>query len=331
MNSATPTIFVGIPTMNRPRFVKDAIESVLAQTFQDFRCIISDNNSDPELAEQVKDFVHSLNDPRFSFYAQAVNVGENGQCNWFLDQCNECYFLFLHDDDRLDSKLIETALEVLTSKPAVDFYTSNQYLFNENGMVLETMTKRYNKGLMRDNLPDGVVSNALERELLRGVFGLSGTVFRTSGLQECGLDDASDSFPFDFNVMIRQLERNQIPWWDNRKLVGYRWHAGQASKQTCWDYNEAHILGYLKILETRRYTGKSEKIRRRLLAFSFRRYGIILYAAGQWLNGHRALKEGVKLDPSNPSAWIYLCFATFCAPLVKYLWSKKITFKEDSR
>lgn len=330
MNSTTPTIFVGIPTWNRAGFVKDAIQSVLAQTFQDFRCIVSDNNSDPELATQVKDFVDSLNDPRFSFHSQAVNVGENGQCHWFLDQCNEGYFLFLHDDDRLEPELIETALEVLTSKPAVSFYSSNQYLFDENGTVLETVTRDYNTGLMRDNLPDGVVSNALERGLLRGVFGLSGTVFRTSTLQECGLDDASDTFPFDFNIMIRQFERNKIPWWDNRKLVGYRWHAGQLRKQSSWEYNEGHILGYIKILETRRYTGKPEKIRRTLLAFSFRRYGYILYAAGQWRNGHRALKEGVKLDPSNPRAWIYLGFATFFAPLVKYLWLKKVTFKQHT-
>ena len=326
--SCAPTVFVGIATWNRPKMVKDAINSVVSQSFTNFRCIVSDNASNPEHSQLVKQYVDGLDDPRVSFYQQPVNCGENGQCRWFLDQCKEKYFLFLHDDDLLEPELIEAALQILESNHQVDFFTSNQYLFDEPGHVLETVTREYNTGLMRDGLSDGIVDKPLERELLRGVFGLSGTVFRTESVRECGLEDASDTYPFDFNVMLRQVERGKQPWWDNRKLVGYRWHEGQESKQNNWEFNERHIRGYMKILEARNFSGQAGKIRNFLLAFSYRRYAYILLSKGQWRNGHRYLRRGVLLDPLNMPAWIYLGFASLLPFLVKPIWSKKITFAE---
>lgn len=320
------SVFVGIPTWNRPDFVKDAINSVRAQTFTNFRCIVSDNHSDPGTVQQVKAYVESLNDPRFSFHQQPENCGENGQCHWFLEQCQEDLFIFLHDDDKLEPQLIDAANDVMKNNPDVDFYSSSLYLFDENGYRLTEETKAYNTDLLRDELADGIVENALVLELQRGVFALSGTVFRTLSLRECGLDDGLDTYPFDFNVMLRQVERDKNPWWDSRQLMGYRWHSGQERKKTFWDFDEHHILGFQKIIKGRTYSGTAEKLRRRLLAFSYRRHAYMLYAKGKWREGHKLLRKNVYHDPSNIRAWIYFVFATFFPPLIKPIWGKKMTF-----
>ena len=45
MNQNTPRVSVGIPVYNGERFIAQAVESILSQTFRDFELIISDNGS----------------------------------------------------------------------------------------------------------------------------------------------------------------------------------------------------------------------------------------------------------------------------------------------
>src|SRR5665213_1785921 len=95
-------IFIGIPTYNRPVMVRDTILSIQAQTFGDYRVIVSDNVSDGDTADQIERFVTGLGDDRFTFVRQAENGGEYGQGRFFLRQSADCeLFMILHDDDVL--------------------------------------------------------------------------------------------------------------------------------------------------------------------------------------------------------------------------------------
>ena len=46
----SPFFTVAIPTKNRPARLRDAIRSVLEQSFQDFELIVSDNSDDDQAA-----------------------------------------------------------------------------------------------------------------------------------------------------------------------------------------------------------------------------------------------------------------------------------------
>lgn len=59
-------ITVLMTTHNRERYVSEAIESILAQTFDDFEFIIVDDASSDQTPEIIEDF--ALKDPRILFY-----------------------------------------------------------------------------------------------------------------------------------------------------------------------------------------------------------------------------------------------------------------------
>jgi len=71
-----PKIFIGIPTLNRPDYVRETILSVLQQSYQDFVIYVSDNVSTPETQKSVRRYVEQLNDPRVIFTQQPYNGGE---------------------------------------------------------------------------------------------------------------------------------------------------------------------------------------------------------------------------------------------------------------
>src|SRR5213592_2884730 len=61
-----PRVTVFIPTYNRAGLLPHAIAGVLAQTYDDFRLVVSDNASDDE----TPDVVASLDDPRLEYVRQ---------------------------------------------------------------------------------------------------------------------------------------------------------------------------------------------------------------------------------------------------------------------
>ena len=55
-----PRISVIMPTYNASRYIKEAIESILNQTFQDFELLIIDDNS----TDETIDIINTFNNPK---------------------------------------------------------------------------------------------------------------------------------------------------------------------------------------------------------------------------------------------------------------------------
>ena len=65
-----PKVTVCLPTYNRAHYLREAIESVLSQTFQDFELLICDNASTDETSEVVKSF----RDARIRYVRHSRNI-----------------------------------------------------------------------------------------------------------------------------------------------------------------------------------------------------------------------------------------------------------------
>src|SRR5437016_3045710 len=68
-----PRVNIGLPVFNGERFMEEALESILAQTFEDFELIISDNASTDRTHEICERYCKK--DPRIRFYRNERNLG----------------------------------------------------------------------------------------------------------------------------------------------------------------------------------------------------------------------------------------------------------------
>ena len=57
--SAAPPISIGMPVYNGEKYIVQALDSILGQTYSDFELIISDNASDDRTAEICQDFANA--------------------------------------------------------------------------------------------------------------------------------------------------------------------------------------------------------------------------------------------------------------------------------
>lgn len=110
MKNNKPLVTIGIPTYNRANaFLPDAIKCVVGQTYENIEIIISDNCS----SDDTQGLVESFNNSRIRYYRHPKNIGAINNFNFCVDQAKGEYFLLLHDDDLIDSDMVEVCISEL--------------------------------------------------------------------------------------------------------------------------------------------------------------------------------------------------------------------------
>ena len=69
----SPPVSIGMPVFNGEKYIVEALDSVLDQTYSEFELIISDNASDDRTPEICQEFARK--DPRVRYFRQPANVG----------------------------------------------------------------------------------------------------------------------------------------------------------------------------------------------------------------------------------------------------------------
>lgn len=111
-----PAVSVIIPCYNQGAFIKEAVDSVLAQTFQDFEIIIvNDGSSDAKTNE----FLSNFTAPKTTVLSLAENQGPSVARNVAIKAAKGKYILPLDADDKIAPTYLEKAFNVLEQNISV--------------------------------------------------------------------------------------------------------------------------------------------------------------------------------------------------------------------
>ncbi|MFZ1548067.1 MAG: glycosyltransferase [Candidatus Nitrotoga sp.] len=214
-----PVISIITPVWNGMPFLRECVESVLKQDFQDWELIISDNGS----MDDSRSYIATLKDPRIRFFYQKENLGIFGNLNFLFRQarapisqilCHDDFFVSLHSLRRIvdywggvDS--------------AVGYACFNQSLLPERGYV----------GFFKRHQPRQITSSA--SDLWYYVFGcmpgnLSNVTLRTAIVSNCGWFREDLPYVGDFEFWARAARRFNFHFVPD-VVTHVRAHAGQAS------------------------------------------------------------------------------------------------------
>ena len=108
-----PKVSIGMPVYNGEKYIKQAIDSVLTQTFTDFEFIISDNASTDQTENICREY--GKKDARIKFIRQESNRGPSFNFLFVLSKANSDYFVWLGDDDYWEPTFLEKNVSILNS------------------------------------------------------------------------------------------------------------------------------------------------------------------------------------------------------------------------
>lgn len=123
----TPLITIGLPVHQGENYLKNALDSLLAQTVDDFEIVISDNASTDATFAICQEYAGL--DPRIRYYRQDVNIGAVSNYNLVFEMARGKYFKWAAHDDVCLPRFLEACLQGLESDPSsVVAYTLHEII-----------------------------------------------------------------------------------------------------------------------------------------------------------------------------------------------------------
>lgn len=117
INHVAPFFSLVMPVYNGQKFLQQAMESVLQQTFLDFELLVVDDGSTDETATIVNRFAKQ--DARIRYFKQPKNRGVSAARNTGLTNARGQFVGFCDADDCLELETLQTVYTSLQRQPAV--------------------------------------------------------------------------------------------------------------------------------------------------------------------------------------------------------------------
>jgi glycosyltransferase involved in cell wall biosynthesis len=112
-----PLVSVIVPTYNYARFIVDALDSLRAQTYGEWECIVCDDGSTDDTGEVVARYIER--EPRVR-YVRQPNQRQAVAKNTALSLARGRYVQFLDADDLVEPLKLERQVEFLEANPEAD-------------------------------------------------------------------------------------------------------------------------------------------------------------------------------------------------------------------
>ena len=123
---------IGLPVYNGERYLAEALDCFLAQTFQDFEIIVSDNASTDRTAEICRSYAER--DPRIRYYRNERNLGAIPNFNRVFQLSRSPLFKWAAHDDLYHPRYLETCIRILDDHPDVILAHSKTAFVDDRGV-----------------------------------------------------------------------------------------------------------------------------------------------------------------------------------------------------
>jgi glycosyltransferase involved in cell wall biosynthesis len=207
-------VTVVIPVYNRERYVRDAIDSILAQTFTDFELVVIDDGS----TDRSREAVQSYHDPRIRLVCNGTNEGIPKTRNRGIQLARGAYLAFLDSDDWAYPERLAKQVAFLDSHPEYAAVGAWVDWMDEEGRPLGRIKR---KAVSADEI-------AAQR-LFRTGLENSASMARTAILRTYSHQEQYD-FSSDFDLWARVAAQHKLATLPE-VLVRRRMHGGNTKPQ----------------------------------------------------------------------------------------------------
>ena len=288
------TVSVIIPTHNRPDYLREAVDSVLAQTYSAIEIFIIDDGSahgGAHTKSALKPYLSEGHQTSKVTYLYQKNAGLVSAVNRGLGLAQGEYIQRLDDDDRLLPEKIARSVKLFQTQPEVGLVATGYYHINAAGQRIRTGSPR--------RCPD---SSRLFNMLMGCISACAGVMVRSLVHQKVGA--YRDIKAQDYEMWIRiakefKVETIDLPLAEYRQHSGSSIHIGNNLAQM-----ELAILNFTREqIESTPLDHLIPNLQSEPHAYALRA-AIYLHKSGEYGKGmllaKKELEKGLQLAPNDP-------------------------------
>ena len=137
-----PRVSIGLPVYNGQRFIAETLDSLLAQTFQDFELIICDNASTDQTGHICRSYLSR--DNRIRYFRNETNLGAAKNYRRAFQLSVGEYFRWANCDDLFGPESLARCVEILDREPSVVLVYPKTKLIDQRGDAISEYEDRLN-------------------------------------------------------------------------------------------------------------------------------------------------------------------------------------------
>ncbi len=220
-------VSVIIPCFNQASFLKEAVNSVLAQTYSNWECIIINDGSTDDTEEIAKKLIQD--DNRF-IYKKQKNKGLPGARNAGLELCTGEYIQLLDADDALHPEKLQKHLALIKKNALGEddvIVSYSEYIYGDYKDIYTTYPASFNCRFLSDNPVKEIVLNWENKfSIAANCYFFSANIFFAKGIRF----DEEITTCEDIDCWIRIFQLKPHVLFLEEKLAYYRNTPGSMSK-----------------------------------------------------------------------------------------------------
>jgi glycosyltransferase involved in cell wall biosynthesis len=215
-------ISVVIPLYNKEKSVRATLESVRAQSYTDWECIVVDDGSTDKSLNVVQDYIRRVNSEELIVNSIHVIHKENGGVcsarNRGIEEAKGEYIALLDGDDQWDKEYLAEQVKMIRDFPEAAMWGINFAELNHGKLIRKLET----------DLPDGYrgyVENYFQMpKRISDLFCSSSVVIRRKTFDMVGMFDERIKYSEDSDMWFRIIANNPVAFYD-KYMVWYLYDA----------------------------------------------------------------------------------------------------------
>ena len=241
-----PLVSIVIPTYNRPKLLREALESALNQTYRHFEIAISDNSKNDDTKKMLQPYLEKYPFIKY-FYHENFNANDNWNFARSYNNPDAEYINWLLDDDLFYPRKLEIMVEIFRNNPDVSIVTSVRNTIDKNGNVTGRMLMPRPQILDKDVKLKGEDAGKMVFAIGKNYVGEPTTpLIKKKCLRDndlCWTAEEGGFYPLlDLSTWLQLFTTGNLFYIANEPLSAFRRHDEQASNwtdsgvafETCW-------------------------------------------------------------------------------------------------
>ena len=226
----SPLVSICVPTYNRPLFLKQAMESAIAQTLNDFDLIVLDNSENDESRLVCESFC----DDRIRYIKNEKNVGGIVNMLRIVKYIRGQYVKFLMDDDLLKPDCLAEMVAAMEQYPTAGVVMAPMEIIDENGKKIAPVFYGFQKMELRyEYLKENrlIKNTAILKDFLTETYPCcvpTGIMYRKECFDRLGNFDLAADFACDLEINMRFAKRYDF-YYIAKPLVLWRYIPSSAT------------------------------------------------------------------------------------------------------
>ncbi len=174
MNNTLPLVSIIMPVYNAEKYIKQALETILNQTYTNLEILIADDGS----TDSSKKIINTFDDSRIHFFHNDSNIGYLKTCNKLFKKSNGNFIGFQDADDWSDNNRIEKIMSKLLECKDLAMCGCNFIRLNDNDKKIVTKSNYPTEDNLikefinkNNNLPFCGASVIIKKEIYKNIGG----------------------------------------------------------------------------------------------------------------------------------------------------------------